>query len=80
MKKHGRWDQVIIMTYGEFGRRTKKDLSKGTDHGTTAPHFILSGPIKGRFYGEQPPLSALEGTKLVYRLHFKQLYASVTRE
>lgn len=46
MKKHGRWDQVIIMTYGEFGRRTKKDLSKGTDHGTTTPHFILGDPIK----------------------------------
>ena len=46
MKKHGRWDQVIIMTYGELGRRTKEDLSKGTDHGTTTPHFILSDPIK----------------------------------
>lgn len=80
MKKHGRWDQVIIMTYGEFGCPTKENLSKGTDHGTTAPHFILSGPIKGRFYGEQPPLSALEGKNSAYRLHFKQLYASVTRK
>ncbi len=46
MKKHRRWDQVIIMTYGEFGRRPKVNLSKRTDHGTTAPHFILGVPIK----------------------------------
>ena len=46
MKKHRRWDQLIIMTYGEFGHRPKINLSKGTDHGTTAPHFILGGPVK----------------------------------
>ena len=46
MNKHRRWDQLIIMTYGEFGHRPKINLSKGTDHGTIAPHFILGGPVK----------------------------------
>ena len=80
MKKHHLWDKVLVMTYAEFGRRPSENSSDGTDHGTSAPHFILGGLVKGGLYGEQPPLSDLEGENLAYRLHFKQLYATVAKE
>lgn len=80
MKKHGIWDQVLIMTYSEFGRRPRENNSRGTDHGTSAPHFILGGRIRGGFYGSQPPLNALIGENLDHRVHFKQLYASIAQE
>ncbi len=80
MKNRGIWDQVLIMTYSEFGRRPKENNSRGTDHGTAAPHFLLGGRIRGGFYGQQPSLEALDDANLVYGLHFKRLYASIAKE
>jgi len=44
----GEWDNTIVMTYSEFGRRAAQNRSGGTDHGTAAPHLLynrLSKPI-----------------------------------
>ena len=43
----GEWENTLIMTYSEFGRRVSENTSKGTDHGTAAPHFIAGGAVKG---------------------------------
>jgi len=80
MEHAGRWDEVLLMTYGEFGRRPRENASGGTDHGTAAPHFVLGGRVRGGFQGEQPPLDRLEGNNLAYRLHFNRLYASIARD
>ena len=80
MWHHQLWNQILVMTYSEFGRRPSENFSDGTDHGTSAPHFILGGLVKGGLYGEQPPLDSLEGKNLTYRMHFTQLYASVAKE
>ena len=56
----GEWDNTLIMTYSEFGRRAYENKSEGTDHGTAAPHFLIGGKINGGFYGEQPSLSQLK--------------------
>ena len=76
----GHWDRVLVMTYSEFGRRPKENDSDGTDHGTSAPHFLLGGRVRGGFYGEQPPLDDLVERNLAHRLHFRSLYATVARE
>jgi uncharacterized protein (DUF1501 family) len=80
MKKHDLWRDSLIMTYAEFGRRPKENASGGTDHGTAAPHFLIGGRVKGGLYGKQPPLDALNGKNLAHRLHYRRLYATVTRE
>ncbi len=81
MKAHGIWDQVLVMTYAEFGRRPKENGSGGTDHGTSAPHFLMGGRVKGGLYGEQPPLDDLVNRdNLQHRLHFRSLYATVASE
>ncbi|MBA2487187.1 MAG: DUF1501 domain-containing protein, partial [Nitrospira sp.] len=43
MQKQGAWDDVLMMTYSEFGRRVRENASHGTDHGTAAPHLVLGG-------------------------------------
>lgn len=70
----GHWENTTIMTYSEFGRRARENGSKGTDHGTAAPHFIIGGSIKGGFAGEQPNLSNLHKDNLQFTTDFKQLY------
>jgi uncharacterized protein (DUF1501 family) len=80
MQSQGRWDDVMMMTYSEFGRRPVENGSRGTDHGTAAPHLILGGRVRGGFYGRQPSLTALQGKNLMHHVHFRQLYATAAQE
>jgi len=72
-----RWDSTLIMTYSEFGRRPKENMSLGTDHGTASVHFMLGGHIKGGLYGIQARLQDLDNGNLRHQLDFRSLYATV---
>jgi len=74
----GRWDSTLIMTYAEFGRRPRENLSIGTDHGTANAHFLLGGRVKGGLYGPAPGLSRLDGNgNLPFTVDFRDVYATV---
>lgn len=75
----GRWDDVLIMTYSEFGRRAAENASRGTDHGTAAPHLLLGGRVKGGFHGAQPRLDDLDAGDLKFATDYRRLYATVAR-
>jgi uncharacterized protein (DUF1501 family) len=49
-------ENVAMMTYSEFGRRVVENGS-GTDHGTSAPHFVIGTQVIGQVYGSDPDLS-----------------------
>ncbi|MEP6996874.1 MAG: DUF1501 domain-containing protein [Betaproteobacteria bacterium] len=73
----GRWDQTLVLTYAEFGRRPKENLSAGTDHGTASVHFALGGRVAGGLYGEQPSLEQLSGDgNSGYAIDFRHVYAT----
>ncbi|NYH21236.1 DUF1501 domain-containing protein [Paraburkholderia bryophila] len=74
----GRWDDTLVMTYAEFGRRPRENQSNGTDHGTVAPHFVMGGRVRGGLYGVPPVLARLDGNgNLPVGVDFRQLYATV---
>ena len=74
----GRWNDTLVLTYAEFGRRPKENLSSGTDHGTASVHFALGGRVAGGFYGEPPGLDRLSGDgNTGYALDFRNVYATV---
>lgn len=73
-------DNVLTMTYSEFGRRVQENGSSvsGTDHGTTAPHFLFGTKVNGDLYGHHPDLSNLDKDGNPFNeFEFRQLYASV---
>lgn len=73
-----RWQDTLIMTYSEFGRRARENQSSGTDHGTAAPHFVLGGRVKGGIFGSPPALDRLDGNgNLPFETDFRSLYATV---
>ena len=72
-----RADDVTVFVYSEFGRRVSANLSKGTDHGTAGPAFILGNRVKGGFYGEQPSLTKLWNDDLEITTDFRDIYASL---
>lgn len=71
-----RWNNTLIMSYAEFGRRPQENGSMGTDHGTANAHFVLGGKVRGGLYGQAPSLSRLEGGNLVHGVDFRSLYAT----
>lgn len=74
---HGHGDDVLIMTWSEFGRRVKENAQVGTDHGSAGPMFVIGNGVKGGFYGEPPSLSNLDNGNLRYTTDFRSVYATV---
>lgn len=75
----GRWNETLVMTYSEFGRRVRENANRGTDHGTASPHLILGGTVKGGFHGIQPRLDDLTDGDLKFSVDYRALYATVAR-
>lgn len=73
-----RWNETLVMTYAEFGRRPKENQSGGTDHGTASAHFVMGGRVQGGLYGEPPALDKLDGNgNLPFAVDFRSQYATV---
>jgi uncharacterized protein (DUF1501 family) len=73
-----RSNDVTVMIYSEFGRRVMSNAGGGTDHGTSAPVFIIGNGVKGGLYGDQPPLSSLdENGNLQVTTDFRNVYGGL---
>ncbi len=78
MKKNGLMNDVLVMTFSEFGRRARENGSRGTDHGTANNIFLISGGLKqAGCYNKAPDLSNLDNDDLVYEVDFRQVYANI---
>ena len=78
LSAHNAADNVVVMTWSEFGRRVEENASQGTDHGTAAPLFVLGNSVQGDVYGEPPDLSRLDNFgNLVFTTDFRSVYATV---
>ncbi len=74
----GLGQQVLTMTFSEFGRRPYENDARGTDHGTAAPLFVMGGALKqSGVIGQAPNLSIPDKGDLTYQIDFRQVYATV---
>jgi uncharacterized protein (DUF1501 family) len=74
---HGVADRVVLMGWSEFGRRARENGSKGTDHGSAAPLFVVGAPVKGGLYGAAPSLTDLDGGNLKHTTDFRSVYQAM---
>jgi uncharacterized protein (DUF1501 family) len=75
---HGMSDRVLIATWSEFGRRPKENASAGTDHGTSAPVFLMGDGVKGGLYGAPPSLTKVDTRgNLEYTVDFRSVYQEI---
>ena len=77
LSKTDNWNNTVVISYSEFGRRAAQNQSNGTDHGTAAAHFVFGGNISGGFHGQHPDLGQLVGGDLQYTMDYRALYSSV---
>ena len=73
LQAHGRDQDVVLMTWSEFGRRVKENGSGGTDHGSAGPMFIAGTPIVGGLYGERPSITDLDKKNIKFTTDFRRV-------
>ena len=77
----GMQDQVMLMTFSEFGRRVGQNGSFGTDHGTAAPLFLFGSGVRGGLYGNAPDLINLDPAEnLVHEIDFRSVYGTLLQD
>jgi uncharacterized protein (DUF1501 family) len=77
LEAHGLDDQVLTMTFSEFGRRPSENVSGGTDHGTAAPLFVMGSGLKGSLFGTAPDLDLQKNKDMSYSTDFRSIYSTV---
>jgi len=78
LKSNNRFEDVMIMSFSEFGRRVTQNASNGTDHGTANNMFFVSGGLKQPgLINAMPDLTDLQDGDLKYQVDFKNVYATV---
>ncbi len=70
--------RVTVMTFSEFGRTSYANDGQGTDHGSSAPHFVFGANVKGGFYGQRPTLAGLQRwDRMATHVDMRDYYGSV---
>jgi uncharacterized protein (DUF1501 family) len=81
LKDQHRFEDVMLFTFSEFGRRVEQNASNGTDHGTGNNMFLLSGGLKQKgLINPLPDLGDLNEGDLKYSIDFKNVYATVLKK
>lgn len=81
LKDSGKFNDVMIMTFSEFGRRVAQNASNGTDHGTANQMFFISGGLKKKgLLNALPDLINLADGDLIYSEDFRKVYATVLKK
>ena len=80
LKKNNRFNDVLMFTFSEFGRRVSQNASGGTDHGTANNMFLIGGSLKQKgIINPMPDLNDLDEGDLRYKIDFKTVYATVLK-
>ena len=70
--------RVTVMTFSEFGRTPWNNDGLGTDHGSSAPHFVFGQNVRGGMYGQQPSMAGLQRwERMGHHVDFRSYYASI---
>jgi len=81
LREHDVSDNVTVLMFTEFGRRTS-DNGSGTDHGAGGAAFMFGDTVKGGQYSEYPSMEAkdLEQGDVVPNYDFRGLYTTVLED
>lgn len=80
LKSNQLFDDTLLMTFSEFGRRVAQNASKGTDHGTANQMFFISGGLKKKgLINALPNLEILNDGDLIFTEDFRKVYATVLK-
>lgn len=80
LKSNNRFNDVMLVTFSEFGRRVSQNASGGTDHGTANNMFFIGGGLKQKgVLNAMPDLTQLRDGDLQHTVDFKDVYATILK-
>jgi uncharacterized protein (DUF1501 family) len=62
LKQQNLSEDVVGLTFSEFGRKAAENGNLGTDHGEIAPMFVFGEPVEGGVSGTNPDLDEAKDT------------------
>lgn len=78
LQRNRLWEDTLVMTFSEFGRRARQNAGGGTDHGTANNVFLMGGQLRQTgLYNPGPDLSRLQDDDLMFDIDFRRIYATV---
>ncbi|MEL6653461.1 MAG: DUF1501 domain-containing protein, partial [Bacteroidota bacterium] len=78
LQQNQRFDDTMIMTFSEFGRRVSQNASGGTDHGKANNLFLMGGKLqRPGIFNQAPDLSKLDEGDVQWEIDFRQVYATL---
>lgn len=81
LERIGQADRVTLLIFSEFGRRVPENTSRGTDHGTAGPMFLVGKHVRGGLYGKPLDIANLDsGDNFIHTTDFRRVYASVIEQ
>jgi len=81
LQEVGMWENTLVLTYSEFGRRPHENASGGTDHGTAGVMFGFGPRIAAGRIGDRPALARLdENGNLSFSVDFRSVYSAVLND
>ncbi len=76
----GLWERIIVLLFSEFGRTTKENDSRGTDHGGALPVFLTGGRVKGQLVGSLNSADLTNHGWLPAKSNIVEVYRSVVQQ
>lgn len=85
LNRQGLFEDTMVVSFSEFGRRISENASQGTDHGAASVMMAMGGRVNGGLYGTAPVLNfdarnpTLENNAgdVHYETDFRSVYARV---
>jgi len=78
LKELNKWEDTLIFTFSEFGRRVEDNASSGTDHGTAGNVFLFGKNLKKKgIINPGPDLTNLDNGDLKYSIDFRSIYKDI---
>ncbi|MFT5299671.1 MAG: hypothetical protein ACI87E_001890 [Mariniblastus sp.] len=81
IKTQGNDDRVALFSFSEFGRRVRENASRGTDHGTAAPVFVVGSSVQQAVIGNHPSLAAddLDQGDVKFAMDYRRVYSDLLK-
>ncbi len=73
-------DRVLLFAFSEFGRRAAENGSKGTDHGSGAPAFLMGARVSPGLHGTPPDLDHLVEGDVPSTTDYRAVYTMLEQD
>jgi uncharacterized protein (DUF1501 family) len=78
LKQQNHFNDTLVFTFSEFGRRVEENAASGTDHGTANAAFLFGSQLKKKkMVNLGSDLANLDEGDLIHSIDFRSIYKNI---